>query len=474
MARSRIICHMLSLALLVLAISSGLPAPTGAGGGAQPTLLVSDQPLFKANQSRQPYLTSTQEIFEVARLTVPDGRWRDSLGYSVSISGDTLASGAYSADLDSTYDQGAVYIFSRDCGGMNHWGQLKKLVAADSAKGDLFGRSVSIDQDDLAVGAIGADVGGSANQGAAYIFGRDQDGANTWGQVRKLTAADGAADDSLGFSVSLSGDTVVVGAPMADVAGNVDQGAVYVFERNHGGPNAWGQVRKIVASDGDAFDRLGFSVSLEGDVLAVGSPWADVNATLDPGGVYIFYRNRGGANNWGQVTKLTASDVAASSSFGHSVSLVADTLAVGATTAGAGGGVGCGATYVFSRHHGGADAWGEVAKLTAPDGAADDEFGYSVSATDDRIVVGAVKADVGGRLDQGATYVFYRDAGGADSWNMAKKLIASDGAAGDWFGNSVSLNGDYLVVGADGSDPAGAAYVYRWAYGNYLPVVFRQ
>ena len=128
--------------------------------------------------------------------------------------------------------------------------QLTKLTAADGAYDDRFGTSVSLSGDTVVVGAHTANVGGNADQGAAYVFYRNQGGPDAWGQVVKLTAVDGAAGDNFGLSVSLSGDTVVVGAFYANVGGNVDQGAAYVFYRDQGGPDAWGQVAKLTAADG--------------------------------------------------------------------------------------------------------------------------------------------------------------------------------------------------------------------------------
>ncbi len=115
---------------------------------------------------------------------------------------------------------------------------------------------MSVAGDTAVVGASGADVGGRGDQGAAYVFYRDQGGADAWGQVGKLTAADGAAGDGLGDSVSVDGDTAVVGAGEADVGGNDDQGAAYVFYRNQGGADAWGQVAKLTAPDGAAGTAL--------------------------------------------------------------------------------------------------------------------------------------------------------------------------------------------------------------------------
>jgi hypothetical protein len=184
--------------------------------------------------------------------------------------------------------------------------QLAKLTAADGVSGDGFGVSVSMDGDTAVVGAIWVDVGGNIDQGAAYVFYRNQGGPNAWGQVAKLTAADGATQDYFGQSVSISGDTAVVGALNANVGGNLMQGAAYVFSRDHGGANAWGQVAKLTAADGAAYDRFGISVAVSSDTALVGAYWANVSGHIEQGAAYVYYRNQGGADAWGQVAKLTA------------------------------------------------------------------------------------------------------------------------------------------------------------------------
>ena len=108
------------------------------------------------------------------------------------------------------------------------------------------------------------------DQGAAYIFDRNLGGANNWGLVRKQTSADGAVNDQFGISVSISGGTLVAGAYLDDVGAETDQGSAYIFDRNLGGPSNWGQLKKITALDGNDHDALGFSVAVSGDRVAVG------------------------------------------------------------------------------------------------------------------------------------------------------------------------------------------------------------
>ena len=400
---------------------------------------------------------------QVAKLTANDGAAGDYFGWWVSVSGDTAFITAPYADVGANADQGAVYVYHNE-GWPDVWNHVLKLTSGDGKAGDMFGYSVSLSGDTAVVGATLADVGHNVDQGAAYVLYRNQGGPDAWGQVAKLTASDGAAGDWFGTDVELRVDTAVVTAWYADVGGNVDQGAAYVFYRNQGGPDAWGQVAKLTASDGAAGDGLDL-VSLSGDTIIAGALWADVDGNADQGAAYVFYRNQGGPDAWGQVTKLTAADGMAGDWFGGSVSLSGDTVLIGALLADVGGNIDQGAAYIFERNLGGPDAWGQVAKLTASDGAAGNAFGAYPSLSGDTAVIGAFFADVGGNVGQGAAYVFYRDLGGPGTWGQAAKLTSADGAAGDEFGGWVSFSGAVVMITAcladvGGNVDQGAAYVF--------------
>ena len=212
----------------------------------------------------------------------------------------------------------------------------------------------------------------------------------------KLLASDGAADEWFGISVSVSGDVAVVGA-YGDDDNGTDTGSAYVFRWNG---TSWVQEAKLLASDGAEFDDFGRSVSVSGDVAVVGAPYADENGS-DSGSAYIFARNQGGPDNWGQVTELLPSDGAADDYFGWSVSLSGDVALVGAYMDDDKGSE-SGSAYVF-RWNG--TSWVEQPKLLASDGAADDEFGLSVSVSGNVAVVGAYYDDDKG-TDSGSAYVF--------------------------------------------------------------------
>jgi cysteine-rich repeat protein len=287
--------------------------------------------------------------------------------------------------------------------------------------------------------------------------------APDWGQVKKLTAADAAADDRFGTSVSLRGDTVVIGAREDDLVPGVNCGSAYVFERHAGGTNNWGQVKKLTASDATGADRFGSSVSLSGDTIAIGA-FEDDGAGVDSGSAYVFDRHAGGTDNWGQVKELNASDPAGSDQFGASVSISADTVAVGAPNKDLNASfVDQGFVYVFERNVGGGDNWGQVQKLGHSASTLLDKLGYSVSIDGDRIVAGAPESDGAGG-SSGSAYVYHRDGAGVGSWGEVERLTAADAASLDLFGGSVSISGTTIVAGARGDADAGAnsgsAYVF--------------
>lgn len=391
--------------------------------------------------------TSTLAQTEV-KIMASDGTEDDSFGSAVSVQRDTVIIGA-PYDDDGGKGRGSAYVFTRDLGGIDNWGELKKLFAEDIANEDRFGTSVSVFGDTVVIGAPAE----NSDRGSAYVFSRNHGGSNNWGQVTKLVAEDAPFNARFGTSVSLHADTVVIGAS-SDAS---NRGSAYVFSRDMGGAENWGQVTKLTTSDGVSDDRFGESVSLSGHIAVIGA-FGDSDNGLASGSAYVFSRGKGGANNWGEVTKLKAADGAMFDRFGLSVAVNGDTAIIGAS--GDDDNLSSsGSAYVFSRNQGGKDAWGEVTKLTSSDADEGDQFGSSVSIDGDSIVIGA-RAENEAR---GAAYIFLRHEGGLDAWGEVSKLTASDGAEGDQFGGAVSTNGNTAVVGASigfGASPwSGTAYV---------------
>lgn len=395
-----------------------------------------------------------------SRIVANDGAATDWFGWAVAIDGDLMVVGAHRDD-DAGAESGSAYIYERELGAVDRWKLVTKIVAADAEAGDEFGRSVGISGDTVVVGANGEDADG-ANAGAAYVFQRDQGGEGAWGQVAKLGASTAAAGDRFGWSVAISGDTVVVGAYLDD--DNVAEGgAAFVFERDLGGANAWGQAARLLPADGGVNALFGSSVAISGDQVLVGQPLDDVSGT-DSGSAYVFSRNQGGADQWGQAAKLLAAAGAVGDWFGWSVSIDGSIAVVGAPRHDLTDRSNAGSAHVFLQNHGGTGQWGEAAMLTAADLDTSDAFGASVSVSGDSVLVGARGDDDKGDAS-GSVHLFGRNHGGPDAWGRAVKLTAEDGEIGDAFGYSVAINADSLVVGAPNDDAeetdSGSARAFR-------------
>jgi hypothetical protein len=415
-------------------------------------------------------------VTEIAKITASDGEEDNGFGRSVSISGDTIVVGAHLNDIGGTIDQGSVYIFERNQSGIDNWGEVLRLIASDGAENDWFGYSVSISGDTVVIGVPGREGTLQVDQGSAYIFERNRGGSNNWGEVKEIVASDGLAGDYFGWAVSIDGDILVVGVPNDVVGGQYYHGSAYVFGRNQGGPDNWGEVKKLFAYDGLEGDNFGYSITISDDTVAVGAVADDVGVNLDQGSAYIFQRDEGGNDNWGVVTKITASDGELVDYFGISVSLSNDTLVVGSFGDSVGANTSQGSAYVFQRNFGGADNWGEIAWLSAQDGETNDFFGMSVSIIGDTAVIGVVYDDIDENVDQGSAYVYNRNQGDENNWGLVDIITASDGASNDMFGVSVSISGDTFIIGASGDNVSGnnaqgSAYLYRLGFPNNIPTI---
>jgi len=402
-----------------------------------------------------------QNFDEIVKATAFDRQEDDQFGRSVDLTSNV---GVVGADFEDELgnNAGAAYIFSQDISGV---GFVKKVQGNDTQAGDLFGSSVNVSGDMIIIGAIGHNlVSGTIpiNQGgAAYIFDRNQGGADNWGEIAKLVPDDPQNNSFFGASVAISGDFAVVGAPLVNLLNGstteADAGAAYIFFRNQGGTNNWGQVKKLVASDFDDMDRFGTSVAISGDLVVIGSPGQDFTGANQAGSAYIFDRNNGGTDNWGEVTQISASDGSTSCEFGSSVDIEGDIIVAG-SPCGLGGGA-----YVYYQDQGGMDNWGEVTKMISDDLSLGDELGISVALSGDAIIVGADGEDEVAD-GAGAAYLFLRNEGGADNWGQIQKFIPSDGGMDDKFGGSVGIFGDFSFVGSlnhdGGLSNAGAAYLF--------------
>ncbi len=372
------------------------------------------------------------------KLLASDGVAGNNFGNAFSIDGDTALIGAQGWIIGN----GSAYVFTRTG---TTWIEQQKLVASDGAEDDNFGIYVSLDGDTALIGAFQDDDNG-VNSGSAYVFTRT---GTTWTQQQKLTAPDGTANDWFGLSISLDGDTALIGAQGDPTAG--DTGSAYVFTRTG---TTWTLQQQLFASDAAAGDCFGFMVSLEGDTALIGADYDDDNGN-NSGSAYVFTRT---GTTWAQQAKLTASDGAAGDDFsGGGVFLSGDTALIGAELDDDKGDD-SGSAYVFTRS---GTTWTQQAKLLASDGAAGDQFScWAVCLDGDTALIGAWQDDDNG-VNSGSAYMFTRTG---TTWTQQQKLLASDGAAVDMFGVGVALNGSTAFIGAwyddDKGANSGSAYMF--------------
>src|SRR5210317_1456169 len=315
------------------------------------------------------------------------------------------------------------------------WGNEQKLLGETAS--DYFGYSVSISGDYAIVGAPYEDTGGS-NAGAAYIYTRNPS-TGVWGSEQKILGE--AAGDEFGKSVSISGDYAIVGAPYEDT-GASSAGAAYIYTRSG---TTWGNEQKILGET--ASDLFGWSVSISGDYAIVGSPGEDTGAS-SAGAAYIYTRS---GTTWGNEQKILGET--AGDNFGKSVSISGDYAIVGSPDEDTGASS-AGAAYIYTRS---VTTWGNEQKILGE--TAGDYFGYSVSISGDYAIVGAPYDDTGAS-SAGAAYIYTRSG---TTWGNEQKLLGE--VASDFFGWSVAIDGGNAIVGAQyedtGASNAGAAYIYE-------------
>jgi hypothetical protein len=390
-----------------------------------------------------PAFAATQ--FKQQKLLAHDGAAEDFFSFSLAISDDIALIGSFKSDDDIIgVDAGSAYVFTRS---KNGWQQQAELIAIDGEARDSLGGNVALFGETAVLGAIGHDENGD-NSGAAYVFSRS---GSTWSQQSKLTAIDGSKGDAFGQSIAVSDHTIVIGAPRDDDNGK-DSGSVYVFSRSGA---SWSQQAKLTAPDGAEGDVFGISVALSDDTILIG---ADLNdeRTTDAGAVYVFTRS---GTSWNQQAKLMAEDGGKTDIFGVRVALSGDTALISARRDDDEiMGVDAGSAYVFLRTE---STWRQQAKLTAPDGAADDRFGRGVALSGDTALISAMHQDDKGS-NSGAAYVYTRTD---DIWSHQVILTADDAAPGDLFGWSIAFSNGTALIGAtrndDRGNESGAAYVFE-------------
>ncbi len=353
-------------------------------------------------------------------------------GQDVAIDGSTVLVGVPFSDAPLVF-QGSAYLYTHSSG---TWVREALLTASDGALGDGFGGKVDLEGDTAVLSS--SDAGG-LGAGAVYVFTRS---GTVWTERTKLLASDAASNDSFG-RLALAGDTLVVGAPGDDDAGE-SSGSAYVFT---GSGATWAEQAKLTAADAAAMDLFGQSVDVDGDTAVVGARRHD-GAGSDAGAVYVFTRS---GTSWTQQARLFAPDASPGGAFGAAVAISGDRLVAGAPFHNSIGPVG--SAYVFRRTAG---VWAHEATLEPAGLSPSAHCGEAVSIEGDRVLVGARLQDLIADAS-GAAYLFARNG---TTWNQLSRLQPSDLLAGDEYGTALELAGDWAVVSAP-TVVSGAVYVHR-------------
>ncbi len=418
--------------------------------GSGPAEARTEKPLdstIAVSSAKGPTLVETAQMLPVFDSFSEDGA---HAGLRLALDANTGVVAAPRADVRNISEQlnaGAVFVFFRDGG---TWSQQQRLVSDDPDAEDLFGWSVGVSGDTLVVG-VPFDDDEADDAGAVFVFVRS---GGVWSQQAKLTAGDPAAGDTFGISAAIDGDTVVVGAPSDDNAAGVDAGAIYVFVRVGA---TWSQQAKLIAADGSLADGLGNSIAVDGDTAIVGAELDDPLGASS-GSAYVFFRI---GTSWSQQAKLTASDGATDDKFGASVAIDGPRTVVGAPWDDDNGGF-SGSAYVFVRS---GTSWTQDQKVSASDGAANDDFGRSVAIDYPWVIVGAPAHSVPGADHSGTMYCFV-ESSPTSGWNQMARLWPSDAAPWDGLGYSVGISGTTMLAGRgldshSGGSSVGSAIAYR-------------
>ncbi len=401
---------------------------------------------------------------ELATLTTSAGSTNHRFGFAVAVSGDTIVVGAPHVNSG----RGAAYVFVKPAGA---WATTETPTATltdnNVSANAEFGSAVAISGNTIVIGAPGAKVGNRTNQGQAAVFVRPGGGwANTAAPTARLTDSNGAANDQFGFALAADGDHVVIGAPDA----HNKKGEVHVFEKPGGGWSTSSTPSATLTDQSSAAkDRFGFTVDISGDTIVTGAYAHKIGGKKDQGAAYIFVRPGGGwATSDTPTAKLTASDGKKSDQFGIAVAIDGSSVVVGAWLKDIGSKSDQGAAYLFLKPGGGWTSMTESAMLLASDGRNSDTFGVWVDIQGNKVIVGANLDDDGSNRNEGSVYVFAKPLPGWTSMTETARLAAAQGRAGDALGFTTAISGDIVVAGVpnddiDSSSQQGSASVFNTA-----------
>ncbi len=395
---------------------------------------------------------------ETYKVTTPESGFTYSprLGISLAISGEYAAIGMDYYTTSGTSRQsgeGAINLYKRDISG--NWSLHKTIQASQKYSGANFGRTIDMTPDYMLASSPGASPAG-------WLFGRNEGGPGNWGQIKRLNTPTTVANLGSDQGLAINGATAVMGAYTANLptpcAPYCDQGGeAYVFEKDYGGVNNWGNSKKLVPSVHQYLGRFGMSADIQGDLIVIGAQTENANGAAS-GAVYMFSRNQGGADNWGEVKRLPG--LQSGENFGNDLSLSNETLAIGAPLNSSIRSR-AGAVYIYERDQSNADNWDLSKTIYNPTTLTNAAFGRSVDLSGDTLIVGAPEDDTYA-TNAGRIYIFKRNQGGANNWGLVNIIAGDDPIAEAQFGSVVAIDGTVLgaasphIDGPTGNDSGGA------------------
>jgi hypothetical protein len=343
----------------------------------------------------------------------------NNYGRSVAISGNFAVIGSDGDLVGGNSNQGSASVYEFDG---EKWVLRQKLTDPAGNSGDNFGKTVAISGNYLVIGSPGDDVGANSNQGSACVF---RYTGTDWVFLQKLTDATGGATNNFGSSVSISGNFLIAGSPNDNIALNLDQGSISIFQFNG---SSWVLKQKISDATGATDDNFGYSVAISGGKIIVGAPFDDYSVYTNMGSI-SFYEYNG--SSWVLQEKIQYG--LAESRFGNNVSISGNYAIAGAPSyVVLGKSAGVAAIYFYN----GTD-WVQQDVVSAADGENDDNFGSDVSINGNYAIVGAYYDNVGGNILQGSCTIFSRVG---NAWRRLQPVKVPNGEAGDSFGYSISLD----------------------------------
>jgi hypothetical protein len=366
----------------------------------------------------------------------------DLYGNSVSISGDYIVTGSPKND-ETASNAGSAYLYKKHDNGVIT--QIAQFQSNDPQEDDYFASSVALDGDYIVVGVPNEDINGT-DAGGVYIFKRLSDDEDDVKQLTRLYASNASDGDLFGTSVAIDGQYITVGAPMNDATKD-NAGSAYLFKMES--DDNITQIATFQSDDADTNDTLGTTISIDGDYIVVGAYGNDDNGT-NSGSAYLFKRNSDDKDDVNQTAKMLADDADTGDEFGNAVSISGNYIAIGASLVDTDDKNDTGTAYLFKRNSD--DDVDQIKEMQPSLFIEYDHFGSSISIDGNNIAIGATGCDTKNNddttvFDSGCAYIFQR----VTDTNIKEisKVQARDPLHNNNFGNAISINGDLFIVGAN-------------------------